>query len=66
MLRLRVVQRLAWRLADLGIMRVRIEETFKRRMMVRGASADGSEEVVLAEVRELEPRTMHEARSASR
>jgi hypothetical protein len=41
MLRLVVVRRLAWRLADLGIMRGRIEESFRRQMIVQDAEETG-------------------------
>jgi hypothetical protein len=49
MLRLVVVRRLVWRLADLGIMRERIEESFKRQMIVRGPDAGETEGLVLVE-----------------
>jgi hypothetical protein len=49
MLRLVVVRRLVWRLADLGIMRERIEESFKRQMIVRAPDAGETEALVLVE-----------------
>jgi hypothetical protein len=66
MLRLGVVRRLAWGLADVGIMRERIEESFKRRMVVRATDVEEAEEVGFVEVAELEAQSLPEARSASR
>jgi hypothetical protein len=66
MLRLDLVRRLAWRLVDLGIMRERIEETFKRQMVVRTPDAGEAEEIVLVSEAALEPQTLPDAGSAGR
>jgi hypothetical protein len=65
MLRLVVVRRLAWRLADLGIMRERIEEGFKRRMVVRGHGSS-SRALALIEDGDLEAEAVPDAGSVAR
>lgn len=67
MLKLAVVRWLLWGLADRGIMLGRIEELFKRHMVVRASDADGAE-TTLRRVEEptLEPHVVREGRSAAR
>ena len=66
MLRLAVVRWFLWGLADHGIMLGRIDELFKRHMVVRASDADGAE-TTLRRVEEpiLEPHVVRE-RSAAR
>ncbi len=65
-LRLVVIRRLAWRLADLGILRERIEESFKRHMIVRAPDAEETERLGLIEEAALEEQTLPDVGSAGR
>ena len=68
MLRLAVVRWFLWGLADHGVMRGRIEELFKRPMVVRASDADRAG-ISLRPVEEpttLEPHVVRDARSAAR
>jgi hypothetical protein len=67
MLRLAVVRWLLWGLADHGVMRGRIEELFKRHMVVRASDAERVEPARRhVEEPSLEPHVIPDARSAAR
>jgi hypothetical protein len=68
MLKLAVVRWFLWGLADHGVMRRRIEELFKRPMVVRAPDADraGASLRPVEEPTTAEPRVVRNARSAAR
>jgi hypothetical protein len=63
MLRLVIVRRLAWTLADLGIMRGRIEEAFKRHLIVPAPDGEKIEPFGFVEESAFDTQTLPKANS---
>jgi hypothetical protein len=64
LLKLVVFRRLAWKLADHGIMRERIEESFKRRLVVRIPDGERARTVSLIDDAALDAHALSKANSA--